>query len=185
MVEPISACGQFEIQDYYQHPEKYRSRMEQYLPYLTVLLNCIYWTPKYPRILTKDFAKTLFSGKTLPTLRVIGDISCDIGGAIECTAQVAEPDNPVFVYHPDTNESIPGYEGKGIVTMAVDNLPCELARESSETFSHVLRDYVPALVEADYSRNFEECNLPEVLKKAMILYHGELTKNYTYIEKYL
>ncbi len=185
MVEPVSAAGEFELQDYYRHPEKYCSRMEQYLPYLTVLLNCIYWTPKYSRILTKEFAKTLFSGKTASALKIIGDITCDREGAIECTTQMTQPDKPVFVYHPATDESILGYEGPGMVIMAEDNLPCELARESSESFGHVLREYIPEIVAADYSQSFETCNLPEVIKKAMILYHGELSPNYKYLEEYL
>ncbi len=69
--------------------------------------------------------------------------------------------------------------------MAVDNLPCELARESSEAFGHVLREYVPTIVSANYSGSFEECHLPEPVKKAMILYHGELTESYRYMEQYL
>ena len=35
-------------------------------------------------------------------LRVIGDISCDIDGAIECTVKGTEPGEPNFVYNPAT-----------------------------------------------------------------------------------
>ena len=59
--------------------------------------------------------------------------------------------------------------------MAVDNLPCELPRESSEHFSTVLRDMVPALGQADFSSDFEGLHLPPHLKKAVITHRGELT----------
>ena len=44
MVEPASPDGVFELQDYYDHPEKYRGVFEQYIPHLTVLVNAIFWT---------------------------------------------------------------------------------------------------------------------------------------------
>ena len=49
--------GQFELQDYYAHPEKYESKFESYLPLLSILVNCIYWTEKYPRLVTKEYLK--------------------------------------------------------------------------------------------------------------------------------
>ncbi len=38
--------------------------------------------------------------------------------------------------------------------MSVDNLPCELPRESSEHFSAVLSEMVPALAQADFASDF-------------------------------
>jgi len=46
MVEPISSNDSFELQDYYNHPEKYQSVFEKYIPDLTILMNCIYWDIK-------------------------------------------------------------------------------------------------------------------------------------------
>lgn len=185
MVKPKDARAQFELQDYYSQPEKYHSNMESYLPSLTVLVNCIYWEEKYPRVLTKAFLKKRFAEGNTPVLKVVGDISCDIEGSIECTVESTKPDNPVFVYNPLTEQKILGYEGKGVVIMAVDNLPGELSRESSSAFSKVLKKFVPALVEADFTQPFEQCGLPDPLKKATILYHGDLTESYKYLEKYL
>ncbi|MFQ6089815.1 MAG: hypothetical protein ACE5LD_00025, partial [Candidatus Bipolaricaulia bacterium] len=93
MVEPLSPEDRFELQDYYDHPERYRAKFEDYLPYLTVLMNCIYWSPQYPRLVTKGYLKRLY-GEGRPRLRVIGDISCDIEGAIECTLRATDPGNP-------------------------------------------------------------------------------------------
>ena len=44
LVESASEDVAFELQDYYDHPEKYRGVFEQYLPHLTVLVNAIFWT---------------------------------------------------------------------------------------------------------------------------------------------
>jgi saccharopine dehydrogenase (NAD+, L-lysine forming) len=118
-------------------------------------------------------------------LRVIGDISCDIEGAIEGTVKSTEPDEPVFVYDPSEDRAIDGVAGQGSVIMAVDILPSELPRDASEYFSGVLMAYVPTIAQADYSVPFEELALPPEIKRAVIVYQGKLTPDYRYIEKYL
>jgi len=183
MVEPISPKNKFNLQDYYQHPEKYKSKFEKYVSELTILMNCIYWDAKYPRLVTKSYLEKNYS-KHLK-LQVIGDISIDINGAIEFTEKATTPDNPVFVYNPLTDTIKDGYIGEGLVVMGVDNLPCELPKESSHAFSKILYDYVPDIAKTDFSQNFEKCTLPPAIKKAVILYHGELTPNYQYMNKYL
>ncbi|HSQ34689.1 MAG TPA: hypothetical protein VLQ89_01740, partial [Candidatus Binatia bacterium] len=35
--------GIFSLPDYYAHPENYESKFENYLPLLSILVNCIYW----------------------------------------------------------------------------------------------------------------------------------------------
>jgi alpha-aminoadipic semialdehyde synthase len=118
-------------------------------------------------------------------LQVIGDISVDINGAIEFTKKATTPGNPVFVYNHLSGEIIDGYIGNGIVVMAVDNLPCELPRASSRYFSETLMRFIPSIVKADFSVDFESLALSPEIKKAMILHHGKLTPNYQYINKYL
>jgi len=190
MVEPLSPDQEFELQDYYDHPERYRSKFEGYLPYLTVLMNCIYWEGRYPRFVTKEYLKQLYSGAGMesakrPRLRVIGDISCDIEGAVECTLRATDPGNPVFVYDPFRDEAIDGVAGPGPVVLAVDNLPCELPQESSAEFSRVLKGFVPPIAQADWSDPLERCNLPPEIKRAVIAYRGELAPDYRYLEEFL
>ena len=185
MVEPISPDDEFELQDYYNHPEKYRSKFETYLPHLNILVNAIYWDTMYPRLLTKDYARRAYSSAKSPRLKVIGDISCDVEGAIEITVKSTEPGNPNFVYDPESGEAQDGHEGRGPVIMAVDILPSELPRDASEYFSGVLMEYVPAIAQADYSVPFEELALPPEIKRAVIVHRGELTPEYRYLEKYL
>ena len=72
MVEPVSPSGAFELQDYYDHPEKYQGVFDRYLFHLTVLVNAIFWTERYPRLVTKAYLRELFGAATEPRLRVIG-----------------------------------------------------------------------------------------------------------------
>jgi len=181
LVEPISPAAQFELQDYYDHPEKYRGVFARYLPYLSVLVNAIYWAPQYPRLVTKADLRELFAGQEAPRLRVIGDISCDIEGAIEATIRSTDPGSPIYVYHPDTGDTTDGYEGQGPVILAVDILPSELPRESSSDFSQVLREFIPVIAKTDFSADFDALDLPSPIKRAVIAHKGELTPDYRYI----
>jgi saccharopine dehydrogenase (NAD+, L-lysine forming) len=150
LAAPLATDAAFDLQHYYSTPQAYRSDFEQYLPHLSVLVNAIYWDPRYPRLVTKDYLRSAFAAGQ-PKLRVIGDISCDIDGAIECTVKATEPGEPNFVYNPLTGDVRDGVEGEGVVVMAVDILPSELPRDASEYFSQVLLPYVPALASADYT----------------------------------
>ncbi|MBI4802909.1 MAG: hypothetical protein HY796_10340 [Elusimicrobia bacterium] len=185
MAEPVSPGDRFDLQDYYAHPEKYRSRFERYIPHLTVLMNCIYWDGRYPRLVTKNFLKQLYGSTPGPRLRVIGDISCDANGSIECNARTMDIGNPVFVYDPLTESAKDGCRGTGPVVLAVDNLPAELPLESSREFSEALLPFVAEIAKADLSVKFENCGLSEPIKKAVIVYKGELTPGYRYLEKFL
>lgn len=184
-VEPVKPGQPFDLQGFFRQPEGYRSRFETYLPYLTVLVNCIYWDKPYPRLLTKETARRLYSQPTPPRLRVIGDISCDIEGAIEPTIQATSPDAPSFVWDPTTDTALEGVAGPGPVIMAVDNLPCEMPAESSSAFGDALCPFIPPLAACDFSAGFESSSLPPELKRATIVYHGELTPDYRYLEKFL
>ena len=185
LVEPKNSNDKFELQDYYNNPNKYKSKFEKYIPKLTMLMNCIYWDTPYPRLLTLDYLKRAWGEAENQKLKVIGDISCDIDGAIQCTRKSTEPGNPVYVVNPIDFSVVDGVEGFGPVIMAVDNLPCELAEEASKSFSKVLVGFIPQLIKANYNVVFKDLNLPEELHRGMILYRGKLTPEYNYLEKYL
>lgn len=185
IVTPISTSHKFQLQDYYDHPEKYRSVFYSYLPYLTMIVNCIYWEKRYPRLVTKENLRDLYSAESKPRLRVIGDISCDIEGSMECTTHGTDSGNPIFVYNPLNGQVIDGFAGVGTVVMAVDNLPCEIPRESSTYFSQALKNFIPDITQADFSADFEQCKLPATIKNAVVVYQGKFTPNYAYLKKFL
>lgn len=185
MVTPKDPAEAFDLQTYYQHPERYRGTFAQYHPYLTALVNCIYWTPKYPRLVTKEDLRKLYAPGEKPRLEVIGDISCDIEGSVEATVKATDPGHPVYVYDVEANRAKDGFEGRGPVVMAVEILPTEIPRESSGAFSEALFDLIPALAESDPSGRFEDWALPDALKKAVILHQGKLTERFSYMQKYV
>jgi saccharopine dehydrogenase (NAD+, L-lysine-forming) len=184
-VEPVSVGVPFNLQDYYDNPDRYRSVFERYLPYLTALVNCIYWDARYPRLVTSDTLRELYAGPEPPRLRIIGDLSCDIEGAIQCTVKSTEPADPVYVYNPADGSISSGVDGHGPVVLAVEILPAELPREASEEFSKALAHFLPALAAADFSVPFEELDLPPELKRATIVHRGELTPDYAYLADHL
>ena len=117
---------------------------------------------------------------------MIGDISCDIDGAIECTVKATEPGEPNFVYNPLTGEVRDGVEGEGVVVMAVDILPSELPRDASDYFSQ--RAACPTCrpwPRADYTRPFDDLALPPEIKRAVIAHRGQLTPSYQYLQQHL
>ncbi len=185
MVRPRDPGRAFDLQDYYENPQTYRPVTEDYVPYLTVLVNGIYWTPKFPKYVSKPFLKDLYRSGARPRLKVIGDITCDINGSIESTVQPTDSEDPVYVYDPAADRPLMGFEGRGPAVLAVYNLPAELPLESSTYFSGKLKDHVPAIAAADYGGRFESCGLPDVLRRAVILYRGELAPDYAYLAKYL
>ena len=185
IVAPIDSAAAFELQDYYANPEKYRSDFERYLPHLTVLMNCNYWDERYPRLVTIDELRMVYQGSTAPRLRVIGDLGCDVGGAIQCTTKCTEPGDPVFVYDVSTGETTSGCNGNGPAVLAVDILPSELPLEASEEFAKALAPTLPALARADFTQPLDSLEIPSEIARAVIVHHGELTPDFAYLADYL
>jgi len=177
--------GGFDLNEYFQYPERYLSQFGSYIPFLTMLVNCIYWSDKYPRLITRKYLQTDYYESSRKKLQVIGDISCDIDGAVEICYKITKPDNPSFTYDFIEDNFHDGVQPNGITVMAVDNLPCEFPGESSREFSNVLKNFVKDLAEADFTVDYNNLILPEPLKKALVLHKGQLTEPYKYMEKFL
>jgi saccharopine dehydrogenase (NAD+, L-lysine-forming) len=185
IVKPRSTSWKFDLQEYYDHPERYQSIFESYIPFLSVLVNCVYWAPQYPHFVTKEYLRELWEKERSPRLKVIGDISCDVEGAIECTLYATNPGDPIYVYDPIAKKALDGLKGSGVVVMATDNLPAELSLESSFCFSDALLPFVPAIAMADFSGDFKDCDLPYPIKKAVILFRGKFPPEYEYMKEYI
>lgn len=198
----------FDKKEYYKKPGNYRGIFEEYLPGLTVLMNCMYWEPRFPRLVTKESVGRLFneallsrvkeqdvlSGdnlplppplNNLPKLKVIGDITCDPDGSIEITHKGTEPEDPLFVYNPVTGNQTMGYKGPGLLVMAVHILPSELPRESSQKFSGALIHYLEPIVHCDFNADYLKLELPDAIKRALIVHKGQLTPPYYYLKEFL
>ncbi len=184
-VTPVDSNNHFEWDDYFQNPKKYKADFNKYLPNITTLINCIYWEKSYPKLVTKASLKHLFEDKKQPNLRIISDITCDIEGSVECNLQTTTSDNPAYVYNPLQQNIKNGIGGNGLVIMAVDKLPSELPKESTEFFGNSLLPFIPALAQADYSLPFDKLDIPEEFKRATIAHHGKLTPAFEYLYKFL
>jgi len=175
--------GEFQLGDYFVNGNQYKSKMEKYLPYCTMYMSGIYWASGYPIFLKNSELKKLQSEQ--PKLVVIGDITCDIEGSIEATRKVTMPDNPVFIYNPETDGLTDGFKGTGFALCAIDNLPCEFPREASDFFSAMLSPFVEGMLNNEFGKKLGDSTLPAEMIKACIVKQGKLETAYTYLEEYL
>lgn len=54
--------GSFDRTDFQVHPSRYHSIMaDKVIPYTNTLINCAYWDPRFPRLLTKDDMRRLYN----------------------------------------------------------------------------------------------------------------------------
>lgn len=167
---------------YHEHAQYFESNLDQIIPYVTVIMNCIIWSKKYPRTITKLMLKKLWHRNQ--TLRVIGDITCDPNGSIEFSKEMWI-DDPVFIYDPEKETSKNGFTGNGIAVMAVTNLPCEFSADASIQFSENLRPFLQQIIKANYNGILSDSNLPDQIKRAVILWKGKFTTKYSYMKKYI
>ena len=174
----------FYFEEYLKYPQWFESNMDIYLPYLNILIHTGYWDSRYPRLVTKEMINRLWRKRQF-RLEFIGDISCDINGSIELTYKITTQDNPVFTYDPKRKIYFDGYEQNGITILAVDNLPTELPKDSSEYFSSLIRDYVYQIAAHGVKDITKHAAIPKEIRQAVITQNKRLTPNFTYLKKYL
>jgi len=179
------ADGGFDVEDYSRNPETYESRLERAIVDLSIVVNGVYWEEPQPRLVTRDALRAAWMSSLAPRLEVIGDVSCDIGGSFESTIKSTTPDDPVYVYDPESGQAVAGWSGHGPLVLAVDNLPCEVPLESSTDFSEALFPFVRDIAAMDKHLPFEQVSLPPAIRGATIVYRGALTPEYHYLEDHL
>ncbi|WP_144395230.1 alanine dehydrogenase [Pleionea sediminis] len=172
----------FEFDDFVANgTEEYVSTFDQLLGKFNLLIQTPYWTEKYPKHLERQ--RMLDNRTKLPW--VIGDISCDINGSLECTKIASTIDEPAFTYNPEKDDYKNGVSWDGPTVMSIDNLPCELSLDASNHFSAILKNYMPHLMQLDLNLEFDDLELHPELYRSLIVYKGKLTPNYKYLKKYL
>lgn len=174
---------EFVLPEYFAHPEIHEGTFAQYVPYISLLMNCIYWEPRFPRLITKNLLQELHAAHKLRMVG-IGDISCDIDGSIEITTQATSQKEPLLVYDFKTGQVTESCTNPGLSVLAVDNLPAELPRDATEHFGISLARFLQSLASLPKSAAFAEASYPEALKRATIVWNGELTPAYQYLEKF-
>lgn len=187
MVAPNNPVQMFDKTEYYAHPEQYHPVFhEKIAPYASVIVNCIYWERRYPRLLTTaQLQKMLSADRNIRRSRNhhhqligIADITCDIGGSIECVNHLTSIEKPFVRYNPASDLYFENMQGEGTIILAVDNLPAELAKEATNHFGDVLLQFLTNMVNAS--------TLPDLVlpvQHACIAHKGQLTLLYEYIHR--
>lgn len=171
--------GSFDARTVREQPELYRSTFEPFLKQIHLLMNCIYWNPRSPRLISVDALTSLYQQND-PCLELIGDISCDIEGAIAITQKTFSyhATLPVYTYDIEQRCIQAGYRGKGPSVFAVSNLPASFPLEASNSFGDALLPLLLELIRHDLTVEFSQLSLPSTLKRALVVHRGALTPDY-------
>jgi alanine dehydrogenase len=160
--------------DYYKYPELFKSVFKPYYKASDVMINGIFWDKRAPAFFTReDMRKSSFR------IRVVGDITCDIApeSSIPSTLRPSTIADPVYGYHPITEAETTPYQPDCIDVMAIDNLPSELPRDSSEYFGRVFIEKILS--------ELKNANKSKIIQRATIAEKGQLSERYRYLESYV
>ena len=173
----------FDKAQYYDNPSEYVPVFhERIAPYTSLLVNGMYWDNRYPRLITLEQYKRMQQNNA--PLLAVADITCDVKGSVEMLQKSTSIEQPFFVYNGATGETSDRVEGDGVLMLGVDNLPAEFPRDASIHFSSKLSPFIEALASNDNGVPLSDnVALPPELLNACITSEGELTANYTYIDK--
>lgn len=166
------ADGGFDREEFYSSPELYESHFLKFAEAGEMLIAAAYWDPDAPRLFKlEDINSPDFA------LSVIADVTCDIGGSIPTTLRASTILEPIYDVDRASGTEIPAFGSQtSISVMAIDNLPCELPRESSLEFGKQLEQWVvPALLEE---------NSP-ILERATVARDGDLTLEFMYLRDFV
>ena len=163
----------FSKTEFYKKPSQYESRFLEYFPFTDILIAAAYWNPSAPELFTLEHIK-----QPDFNIKVIADITCDIGGSIPSTIRPSTIDNPAYDFNRFTGLLEPPFsDEKNITVMAIDNLPGELPRFASEGFGKQLMETVlPQLLTNDFSGN---------LQSGIVAEDGKLTKRFSYLQDFV
>lgn len=166
------ADGGYDREEFYSSPEKYESHFLKFAEAGEMLIAAAYWDPEAPRLFRLEDINSPDFG-----LSVIADVTCDIGGSIPTTLRASTILDPVYDVDRLTGSEISAFGSQtSISVMSIDNLPCELPRESSVEFGKQLEQWViPALMKE---------NAP-ILERATVARDGDLTLEFMYLRNFV
>eukprot|EP00899_Mesostigma_viride_P017439 jgi/Mesvir1/25697/Mv01893-RA.1 len=199
MVEPIEPGATFNKDHYYTRPDAYRPVFHKTVaPYASIIVNCMYWEPQFPRLLTKGQIKELFKGaaastkqsppqqphqqeafqRQQPRLMGVADISCDMSGSLEFVNRTTTIEKPFFRYNPVSDTYHEDMDGPGIFVLAVDILPSELAMEATKHFGDALMRFIVPMATC---KDLTADRVPQEVLWCCITNGGSLMPTYEYI----
>ena len=159
----------FSYQDLFLNPHEYRSKIKNFLFDTDILICGHYWDSRFPKFFSSNQINEF------KNLKIIGDITCDIKGAIPTTIRSTSIAKPYYSIDINSMKEI-NLGNKGIAVMAVDNLPSELARDASEEFgSSVISEILPYLLNEDDGR----------INRATTASNGKFCSKFTYLNDFI
>jgi alanine dehydrogenase len=159
-------------QEFYQNPKGYHSVFPKYAKVANMYIACHYWDSESPFIFTREDAKSKDFN-----IEIVADISCDIDCAVASTLEPSTIAEPLYGYDPVT-ESVVDFNKEGAIgVMAVDNLPCELPKDASESFGEMFIEHVLEPLLGNDPEN--------IIERASETKNGKLTTHFSYLEDYL
>ena len=160
------------VSNFYNYPEKFGSTFSKFLSVSDIYFAGHYHNPKAPKLITLDDIKNPDFN-----IQVIADISCDIDGPIASTIRPSTIENPTYGFHKEKLVECDFLDENALAVMAVDNLPCELPRDTSEMFGEMFLKYViPSFFNNDQEN---------ILKNSKISSEGSLTDRFSYLSDYI
>lgn len=165
--------GEFNRHEFFDHPERYHGDFLKYTRHTDLLIAGAYWAPNQPVLFAKE---DVLHGDF--KMNTIADITCDIEGSIPSTKKPTTIEDPLYDYNPSEDIVEPALSDEANITvMAVDNLPCELPRDASESFGNeLLQNVLPHLLDGDKDG---------IIDRATITIDGQLNKHYEYLQDYV
>jgi alanine dehydrogenase len=159
-------------QEFYKNPKGYHSVFPQYAEVANMYIACHYWDSESPFIFTREDAKSENFN-----IEIVADISCDIDCAVASTLQPSTIAEPLYGYNPKT-ESVVSFDEEGAIgVMAVDNLPCELPKDASESFGEMFIEHVLEPLLGNDPDN--------IIDRASETKNGKLNSHFEYLQDYL
>jgi len=162
----------FDFQEFYTKPENFTGNFEKFTKVADIYIAGHFYGQGAPYILTAEHIKSPEN-----KIKVVADISCDIGGPVVTTIKASTIDNPIYGYDPETGKETDYQQDKAIACMTVDNLPNEIARDASEGFGESFKKcIIPAFFNNDAKG---------ILKRAKMTENGRLTPRFQYLQDYV
>jgi len=157
--------------DFYSFPHLYVCDFERFTKVADVFMAGHFYGNGAPSILSREMLRHPDN-----KVKVVADISCDVGGPVACTIRSSTIADPLYGYLPSEDKEVDVFHPAAVVVMAVDNLPCELPKEASEGFGKMFMEHViPAFFNGDKDG---------VLERALVASNGHLTPHFSYLEDY-
>lgn len=189
--------GGYNREEYEQYPHLYKSTFSKKIaPFVSVLINGIYWAIDSPKLLTVPDAKTLLRPVDMPWLPTsegaprlphrmlaICDISADPGGSIEFMNECTTIDNPFCLYDADRHKDTISFKGPGVLVCSIDNMPTQLPTEATDFFGNLTMPYALDILQSDATKPLDEHNFMPSVYGAIIASNGKLTPNFEYIQE--